>query len=133
MEVKRIKQAAARKETAQAAKPTNALDRLCELQDAVEASVEDVDAILARPAEELDHTRALEAAMVQYAQLDGLLSVLYKRRNDVIDQLERYRAGLGRQSRKVSDAIIDGEYAEVDPQTGPVESPPLQSEGAHGL
>jgi hypothetical protein len=133
MKVKRIKQAAARKETLEANKPANALDRLCELQDAVEESVQDVDAILARGTEEFDHARALEAAMVHYAQLDALLSVANKRRSDIIDQLERYREGLGRNSRKVSDAIIDGEYAEVEPQTGSVEMPPLQSDGSHGL
>jgi hypothetical protein len=133
MKVKRIKQAAARKEALEANKPANAFERLCELQDAMGASVDDVDAILARAAEEVDHARALEAAMVQYAQLDALLSVAYRRRNDIIDQLERYRDGLGRHSRKVSDTIIDGECAEVAPQSGPVEAPPLQSEGSHGL
>lgn len=130
MEVKRIEQAAARKEAREAAKPANALDRLCELQDAVE---EDIDAILARPAEELDHARALEAGMVHYEQLDDLVSAAYRRRNDIIDQLERYREGLGRHSRKASDAIIDGEYEELEPQTRSVEAPPLQSEGTHGV
>jgi len=67
MEVKRIKQAIARKEALEAAKPANALDRLCELQDAMEGSLEDVEALLARPAEELDHARALEAAMLEPA------------------------------------------------------------------
>jgi hypothetical protein len=134
MKVKRIEQVASRKEAAEAAKPANALERLEELEEVMNDAVRDADTILERPAEELDHARALEAGMAYYGQLDNWLSVVHRRRNDVIDQFERYREGLGRHSRKVSDAIIDGEYAEVEPQTRRVEgAPPLQSDGSHGL
>jgi hypothetical protein len=64
------------------------------------------DAILKRPPSELDHAWALEMAIDYVEQLDNLLNAAVRRRNDALEQFERYRAGLGAQLRRVSDAII---------------------------
>jgi hypothetical protein len=49
-----------------------------------------IDALLLRPAEELDHARALEVAMVYYQPLDRLLNAAMARRNAILDDIERY-------------------------------------------
>jgi hypothetical protein len=108
-----------------AVKPANELERVLDLEDLVEGSVENIDQILNRPAEELDHAHALERAIEYFERLDKLLNAAIARRNDVLDQLERYRDGLGQHLRRVSDQIIDGECkpAEVEPECVPPVAP----------
>ncbi len=45
-----------------------------------------------------------------------LLNTAVVRRDDALAQLERYRAGLGRHLREVSDKIIEAEYRDVEAQ-----------------
>jgi hypothetical protein len=88
------------------------------------------DAILKRPPSELDHAWALEIAIDYVEQLDNLLNGAVRRRNDALEQFERYRAGLGAQLRRVSDAIIlhesGGSEARADH-----ESPSLSPQPEH--
>jgi hypothetical protein len=41
------------------------------------------------------------------------MRVQVARRNDVIEQIEFYRRGLGQHLRQISDDIIDGEFSET--------------------
>jgi hypothetical protein len=72
------------------------------------------DAILKRAPSELDHAWALEMAIDYVEQLDNLLNAAVRRRNDALEQFERYRVGLGAQLRRVSDAIILHESSEPE-------------------
>jgi hypothetical protein len=112
-------------------KPVTELVRMYDLEDFVHSTVQDVDAILERLPAELDHARALEAAIEYHARLDELLNTAIARRNDVLDQLERYRRGLGGSLRKVSNEIIDAEFsvAELEPTENEVPLAPSIEEG----
>ena len=85
-------------------------------EDVLESVVKDVDAILHRPAEELDHARALEAAMQYYEWLNKRYMAAMATRNEALVQLERYREGLGHLLRRVSDEIVDAEFTDAELQ-----------------
>jgi hypothetical protein len=59
-------------------------------EEALEGVVAEVDAMLLRPAEELEHARALEVASVYFAYLDRLLNAAIVRRNAVLAEIDRY-------------------------------------------
>ena len=46
--------------------------------------------MLLRPAEELEHARALEVAIVYFAHLDRLLNAAIVRRNAILAEIDRY-------------------------------------------
>jgi hypothetical protein len=50
--------------------------------------VAEVDAMLLRPAEELDHARALEVGIVYFDHLDRLLNAAIVRRNAILADIE---------------------------------------------
>ena len=99
-----------------------------ELEDTIENTVDDVDAILDRPMAELDHARALEKGVVYHLQLDQLLNTAIARRDDALEQLERYRRGSGKRLRKASDEIIDAEFNDVAQESEDL-APPLVPAG----
>ncbi len=103
-----------------------------EPDEVLEGLVEEVDAILQQSATELDHARALEVGIVYLERLDKLLMTATARRNNALEQLERYRDGLGYRLRSISDDIIEGKCngveavpAQLEP---PVVPPPEQSQ-----
>jgi hypothetical protein len=83
-----------------------------EPEDVLDGLVEEVDAILIKPAAELNHLLALEVGLAHYEHLDRLLVTATARRDNVIDQIERYRHKLDQRLRLVSDQIIEGECNE---------------------
>jgi hypothetical protein len=97
----------------QAGAPTSQFDRWLEIEEVIDSTVSDVDDILDSPADELDHAKALQSGIGYFQQLDRLMSVQVAHRNDVIEQIEFYRRGLGRHLRDISDDIIDGEFSET--------------------
>jgi hypothetical protein len=85
--------------------PATALGRMSELEITIDDSVENVDAILEKPAAELDHARALEASIVYHLQLDHAYCTAIARRDDTLEQIERYhrsnrRSNLGASATK---------------------------------
>jgi hypothetical protein len=88
-----------------------------------ESTITEVDEILERTPQELDHVRALEANIEIHEGIDRLLSAALARRNDVLAQFERYRAGWGKHFRRISDEIIDLEANKEDAPLVP-ECPP---------
>ena len=59
-------------------------------EEALEGLIPEIDAMLLRPAEELDHARALEVGIVYFEHLDRLLNAAIVRRNAILDDMERY-------------------------------------------
>jgi hypothetical protein len=91
--------------------------------DVLDGLVEEIDEILLKPATELAHARALEVAITYIERLDKLHITATARRNNVLDQIERYRAGLGLRLRQVSDKIIEHEPNAVEAQPNQVAAP----------
>jgi hypothetical protein len=87
----------------------------------------DVDAILSRTADELEHARALEESLELIERLAELIDAAICRRDDALEQLEHYREGLGQKVRRLSDQLIDAEFSEVPVQ---VEAPSVVAGGA---
>lgn len=59
-------------------------------EEALEGLIAEVDAMLLRPAEELDHARALEVGIVYFQHLDRLLNAAITRRNAILADIEHY-------------------------------------------
>jgi len=97
----------------QAGAPTSQYERWLELEEVIDGWISDVDEIVEDPADELDHAKALQSGIDYFEQLDRLMRVQVARRNDVFEQIEFYREGLGQHLRQISDNIIDGEYSET--------------------
>jgi hypothetical protein len=91
--------------------PATALEQELALEWVVDSSIHEVDELLERKPEELDHAQALEDGIDYYERLDRLYSTTWARRNDILEQINLYREGLGHQLRRVSDKIIDGEFS----------------------
>jgi hypothetical protein len=107
----------------QAGAPTSQYDRWLDLEEVIDGSISDVDEIVEGPADELDHAKALEAGIDYFERLDRLRSVQVVHRNDVIEQIEFYRHGLGQHLRHVSDEIIDGEFSETKQEAPSIAGP----------
>lgn len=127
-EVERKKQQRARQRAEKAKEQATELDRLHELELVMDATVNDVDEILVRKPEDLDYARALEQGIEFHEKLDALLNAAVARRNNALEQLERYRNGLS-YLRSVSEEIIDAEFSDAKTDAG--QDPPVPSiEGA---
>lgn len=98
--------------------PEKDFDRLNELECVFHESVDDVDKIVLRKPADLDHARALEDGIKFYEKLDRLLNATVARRNNALEQLERYRTGLGQHLRHVSEEIIDAEFSTAESDAG---------------
>jgi hypothetical protein len=126
------KDALARELAEKAQTPPSELERMHELQDVAEGAVSGIDEILKRTPQELDHAHALERAIEFTERLDKLRNGAIARRNDGLDQLERYREGIGHRLHTRSDQIIDGECNDVEKQPAPIAAPAIvpPAEGA---
>jgi hypothetical protein len=107
----------------QAAAPTNQYERWLALEEVIDGSISDVDEILDGSADELDHAKALQSGIEYFEQLDRLMRVQVDRRNDVLEQIEFYRHGLGQHLRRISDDIIDGEFSETKQEAPSIAGP----------
>jgi hypothetical protein len=58
-------------------------------EEALEGVIAQVDAMLLRPAQELDHARALEVGIVYFQHLDRLLNAAIARRNAILADIAR--------------------------------------------
>ena len=59
-------------------------------EELLDGIIADIDAMLLRPAQELDHARALEVAIVYFQHLERLLNAAILRRNAILADIERY-------------------------------------------
>jgi hypothetical protein len=109
-------------------KPATELARLIELEGIVVSSVQDVDDICERTQGDLDHNKAFEAGILFQEQLDRLINAASARRNNALEQLELYHAGLSRHCREMSDKIIEVETSEAAAAAKEIEAPLLAPE-----
>lgn len=79
------------------------------------AFAETPEDLLTRKATETDHNRALEKGIDLQMRLDTLMASATRRRNDALQQLELYRAGLAVQAKEAASRIVEGEFQEVTP------------------
>jgi hypothetical protein len=91
------------------------VERASDLVDVIDHTVMDVEKILGRTPQELDHAAALQESIDYQEQLDGPYIEAMARRNDTLEQLERYRDNLGQAASWISDELIDAEYSVVAP------------------
>ncbi len=68
---------------------------------------------LQQTASEIDHNLALEKSAEFREHLDRLIQSETKRRNDALQQIELYRAGLGQSVSAAAKQIIDAEFEEI--------------------
>jgi hypothetical protein len=59
---------------------------------------------------EVDHARALQGVIGYHERLDKLLITATARRNNVLEEIEHYRNGLGQPLRQISDTMIEAEF-----------------------
>jgi hypothetical protein len=90
---------------------------LAEPEDVLDHLVEECDAILNEPATELDHNRVLEVTILYIEKLAKVEAQALAKRDKALEQLERYREGLGRSLRMVSDNFIDDQARTAAPST----------------
>jgi hypothetical protein len=100
----------------------NALGSVCELEKIADGAVRDAGETLTHLPHELDQVGALEASIGYHGQLDHLLNAAVARRNDVLEQVERYKHGSGKRLRKTSNAIIEAEFSDSQPAPQRVEA-----------
>jgi hypothetical protein len=114
-QVQRRKAAMQRAETQKdpTAKSEQKPEPATEPQEVLDSLMEEIDAILLKPATELAHAHALEVALTYIERLDKLHIMATGRRNNVLDQIERYRTGLSFRLRAASDKIIDGQAVAI--------------------
>ena len=79
--------------------------------------------MLLKPAAEIAHVRALEVVLVKLERVNKLLNAARARRNNILEQIEAYKAGLGQRLRRISDKIIATESAAVAAQPKQVAEP----------
>ena len=74
-------------------------------QNGMHGAIGEVEDVTAAAPTYADHAEALEHGIDFAERLDGLLKAAVARRNDVIDQLERHREGLGGQTHQSIEYI----------------------------
>jgi hypothetical protein len=89
-----------------------------------DGAIDEADAL----AVELDHARALEMTLGYHERVDRLLVTAAARRNNVLDQIERYRDRLGHRLRQVSDTIIEAGSFAAEAQPKQLAAPLVPSE-----
>jgi hypothetical protein len=91
--------------------------------DVLDGLVKEIDDMLLKPAAEIGHVRALEVVLVKLERINKLLDAARERRNNILEQIEAYKAGLGQRLRRISDKIIATESAAVAAQPEQVAEP----------
>lgn len=85
----------------------------------------EVDEILKRTPSELDHAHALGKNLLFHKDVEALIASMSKRRNEVLQMLDMYRAGLGKRVDEVMSEILDGEHEVVEEPVQLLGSPSL--------
>lgn len=81
--------------------------------------------ILKRTPSELDHCHALEKSLAFHKDVEFLITSLTKRRNEALQMLDFYRAGLGKRVEEAMGNILDAEYKLVQEQPQQSAAPPI--------
>jgi hypothetical protein len=130
--LEQAKAAEARKDHLNDSEPSTEFGRICELEDNVESTAKDLDAILEGPQAEMINAQALRQTILSQLQLDKVLNDAFARQHQTFVLLERYRAGLGKQTQQACRDIIDAEFNETADETSgqPIPLVPSMGEGS---
>ena len=82
-----------------------------------------VNALWDRPPALIEHAQAMQDCLDEYERLDKLDIAVEVRLRAALDDLERYREGLGRQLREAVGQVIDGEVNELPVSANAAVSP----------
>ena len=82
-----------------------------------------VHALWDRPPALIEHAQAMQDCLDEYERLDKLDIAVEVRLRAALDDLERYRDGLGRQLREAVGQVIDGEVNELPVSANAAVSP----------
>jgi hypothetical protein len=99
--------------------------QLARTESKVTDLVSATDEIFKRTATDLDHCRALEKGITFHKDVEFLIASLSKRRNEALQTLELYRAGLGKRVERAVNEILDAEYEEVESEHQDTDAPSL--------
>lgn len=113
----------AQRQTAAAQSNGQAREAATTPDDVLDGLVKEIDDMLLKPAAEIGHVRALEVVLVKLERINKLLNAARARRNNILEQIEAYKAGLGQRLRRISDKIIATESAAVATQPKQVAEP----------
>jgi hypothetical protein len=108
------RKAASAEERARSNLPATEGERAFELDDYVFGSIEEIDEILSRRPGEIDHVRALEAAIAYHERIDELLGIALARYEAALENLDHYREVLAMRLREVTREIIRRESTTLD-------------------
>ena len=131
-DIKKRRDAALRELSEKFSCSASTFEELLEGEFCLETS-QDIAEISDRIRTELQHASALEAAIDYHHQLERLINGALRRRDDALEVLEQYRAGLGQRLRKESDKIISAAAEVVEEAIPQVEAPsiaPAENEAA---
>jgi hypothetical protein len=82
-----------------------------------------IDTLLAEAADEFEEFETLKSGIKYYEQLDDLLAIAIKRRDDTLALIELYRQGLGLRARQASDDIIEADFQETNAEAPAIAGP----------
>jgi hypothetical protein len=99
----------AAKSSAPASEPEEAFDHL----------VEEVDAVLLEPVNELEYARAFQTVLAEYEIINKLQMLSIARRDNAIAALERYREGIGNRRNEMMKELMACSDAEITTQRFP--------------
>jgi hypothetical protein len=83
------------------------------LEDKVMEARVEIASILKHTPSELAYNQALERSIQFHKDLEFLITSLTKRRDEALEMLNRYREGLGRRAKEVTEGILNAEYEVV--------------------
>lgn len=84
---------------------------------------EQLDEMLAEPADEFEEFQSVQSGIRHYEQLDRLQTVATARRDDALAQIEQYRQGLAQRAQQASDEIIEAEFEETSVEAPAIAGP----------
>lgn len=97
--------------------------RVVRLEDNVVSVDTEADEILKRTPSELDHAHALEKNLLFHKDAEALIASMSKRRNETLQMLDMYRAGLGKRVDEAMSEILDAEHEVVEEPVHLLDSP----------
>jgi hypothetical protein len=130
-QAQRIKSQNARKQdlrdrlSGQLAQTPADIAQLTQLERKLENSATEIAEILKRTPSELDHCHALEKSIAFHKDVEFLIASISKRRNEALQMLDLYRAGLGKRVNEAMNDVLDAEYKLVEEHPQQVKSPSL--------
>jgi DNA repair exonuclease SbcCD ATPase subunit len=89
------------------------------LENKVTEARDEIADILKHTPSELAYNQALERSIEFHKDLEFLITSMSKRRDEALEMLSRYREGLGRRAKEVTEEILNAEYKVISENQAP--------------